>query len=62
MTRTKSNSKLIHRFPALTAGLLLISLLSACGQGDDTDDQQSKAETVKSAIQPMEQKTLLKNY
>ncbi|GBE06961.1 oligopeptidase A [bacterium BMS3Abin11] len=55
MTRTKSHSKLIHRFPALMAGLFLISLLSACGQGDGTDDQQSKveAEAAKQATQPV---------
>ncbi len=44
MTRTQSHSNLIHRFPALAAGLFLASILSACVQGDSTDDRLSKIE------------------
>jgi thimet oligopeptidase len=44
MTRTQSHSNLIHRFPALAAGLFLTAILSACVQGDSTDDRLSKIE------------------
>ncbi|MEA1890059.1 MAG: M3 family metallopeptidase [Pseudomonadota bacterium] len=44
MSRTQSHSKLMHRFPILMAGLFLASVLSACVQGESTDDQPSKIE------------------
>ncbi len=44
MTRTKSHSKLMYRFPALVAGLFLAFILSACVQGDSTDERQSNIE------------------
>ncbi|NOY17288.1 MAG: Zn-dependent oligopeptidase [Gammaproteobacteria bacterium] len=44
MTRTKSHNKLLHRFPAFITGLFLTAILSACGQSDNTDNQQSEVE------------------